>query len=44
VEQRRARQNELCPQSADLPSIEVLPLADGRSRNASGNGGDRDGE
>jgi hypothetical protein len=37
VEQRRARQNELCPQSADLPPIEVLPLADGRSRNASGN-------
>jgi len=39
VEQRRARQNRLCPQSADhLPPIEVLPLADGRSRN--GNGSD----
>jgi hypothetical protein len=37
VEQRRARQNALCPASADLPPIEVLPLADGR-RN--GNGGD----
>src|SRR5262245_29872311 len=43
VEQRRARQNALCPQSAsDLPPIEVLPIADGRSHN--GNGGDRDGE
>ena len=39
VEQRRARQNQLCPQSADHPPpIEVLPLADGRSRN--GNGSD----
>jgi hypothetical protein len=42
VEQRRARQNALCPQSAsDLPPIDVLPaIADGRSRDGNGNDSD----
>jgi hypothetical protein len=39
VTARRKRQDLLCPQSAsDLPPIDVLPIAHGRSRN--GNGGD----
>ena len=39
VEKRRARQNLLCPESvADLPPIEVLPIADGRHRNGNGSG------
>jgi hypothetical protein len=46
VEQRRARQNSLCPQSAsDLPPVEVLPIADDRHRNGNGgNGNDHGGD
>jgi hypothetical protein len=43
VEARRARQNQLCPQSAsDLPPIEVLPIADGRRSNGNGSDGQGD--
>jgi hypothetical protein len=44
VEARRARQNQLCPQSAEhLPPIDVLPIADGRSRNGNGGNGSDEG-
>jgi len=37
VQQRRARQDRLCPESAaDLPPIDLVPIADGRRSNGNG--------